>query len=194
MNFSAMHSFLSSFNTRLFEFINGAAGYYHPLDVLFVIATSVVTLIIVGIAVFYYFALYLPWQQEGMARIQAFKRAWAIIVSLFLTWLVVSVTKVLIATPRPFETVKNLHVLISLPASYSFPSGHAALTMALATAVYYYNERLGTWLFLFAFTVGLARIYVGVHYPLDVAVGFLIGYGIPKILQRSSIVFSPKTG
>jgi undecaprenyl-diphosphatase len=184
----------SSLNTRLFEFINGAAGYYHPLDVLFVVATSTITLVILGIVIGYYFLLYLPFRQEGVARIHAFKNALSIVVAVFVTWVVVSVIKVLVAYPRPFDTLKNLHVLISLPDSYSFPSGHAALTMALATSVYFYRKRLGELLFVFAFIVGLARIYVGVHYPLDVAVGFLIGFIIPKVLQRTSIVFKAKTG
>ncbi len=104
--------------------------------------------------------------------------------SLLSTLIVVSAVKVLVAFPRPFKTVPNIHTLISLPASYSFPSGHAALTMAMATAVYVYNKRLGTLLFAFAFIVGIARIYVGVHYPLDVGVGFLLGYVIPKLLQH----------
>ncbi len=182
MNFLGMLS-LSTFNTQLFEFVNNAAGYYHPLDILFVVATSVITLVIVGLAIAYYFIIYLPWKSEGTARIAAFKNAWSIVWAVALTWIIVSIIKVAVAFPRPFQTLKNLHVLIALPDSYSFPSGHAALTMALATAVYFQRKRLGELLFAFAFVVGMARIYVGVHYPLDVAVGFLIGYLVPKLLH-----------
>jgi undecaprenyl-diphosphatase len=174
---------MPNINTRLFEFVNNAAGYYHPLDLLFVIATSYVTLAVVGIAVGYYFIIYIPWHEEGMARIRAFKNAWSIVWSVFLAYIIVSIVKIVVAFPRPFQTLKNLHVLISRPSSYSFPSGHAAVTMALATSVYFYKPRLGELLFAFAFIVGMARIYVGVHYPLDVGVGFLIGYGIPKLLH-----------
>lgn len=178
-----MRNLINLLNTQLFEFINNAAGQYRPLDVLFVVATSYVTLLIVALGVAYYFLLYLPWRAEGMERLRAFKNGWNIVWSVFLTWIVVSVIKVLVAFPRPFQTLKNLHILISLPSSYSFPSGHAALTMALATSVYFYRKRLGELLFAFAFVVGMARIYVGVHYPLDVGVGFLLGYIIPKLLH-----------
>ena len=174
---------MPSLNTRIFEFINNAAGYYHPLDFLFIAATSYITLVILGLAVGYYFIIYLPWHQEGMARIQAFQNAWKIVWGIFLTYIAVSIIKLLVAFPRPFQTLKNLHVLISRPNGYSFPSGHAAITMALATSVYFYRKRLGELLFAFAFVVGMARIYVGVHYPLDVGVGFLIGYIIPKLLH-----------
>ncbi len=178
-----MRNLISFFNTWLFEFINNGAGQYRPLDILFVVATSYITLLVVGLAVAYYFLIYLPWRAEGTARLTAFRDGWNITWSVFLTWIAVSVIKVLVAFPRPFQTLKNLHVLISLPNSYSFPSGHAALTMALATSVYFYRKRLGELLFVFAFVVGMARIYVGVHYPLDVGIGFLIGYLIPKLLH-----------
>jgi undecaprenyl-diphosphatase len=172
-----------NFNTQLLEFINNASGQYHLLDSIFIVATSYVTLVVIGIAVLYYFFVYLPWREEGMARVVAFRNAWNIAWAVFLTWMVVSLIKVLVAFPRPFQTIKNLHVLISLPSSYSFPSGHAAVTMALATAVYFYRKRLGELLFVYAFVVGMARVYVGVHYPLDVGAGFLIGYLIPKLLH-----------
>ena len=179
MNLSAM----PNINTQLLEFINNAAGQYRPLDVLFVTVTSYVTLVLVGVAVTYYFLVYLPWRAEGTARLTAFRNAWDIIWSVVLTTIIVSLIKVWVAYPRPFETLKNLHILITRPDSFSFPSGHAAVTMALATAVYFYRKRLGELLFALAFVVGLARIYVGVHYPLDVGVGFLIGYLVPKLLH-----------
>jgi undecaprenyl-diphosphatase len=174
---------LNLLNTKLFEFINSGVGYYHPLDRFFVDATSTWTIVIIGIIVAAYLGLYLPLKHEGMERIRLFKHAFMVVVSVVLTDIVVTVIKAVVEFPRPFQALSNIHVLISLPTDYSFPSGHAALTMALATAVYFQRKRLGELLFAFAFAVGIARIYVGVHYPLDVIVGFLIGYSIPKIFQ-----------
>lgn len=175
---------LDTFNTWLLEFVNRAVGYYRPLDDLFVVATSYYTLLVLGIAVGFYMGIYIPMKRQGMDRLRAFRDAGMVALSVLLTWLAITGIKILVAFPRPFKTIPSLHVLISLPTDYSFPSGHAALTMALATAVYMYRKRLGELLFAFAFVVGLARIYVGVHYPLDVGVGFLIGFIIPKILQH----------
>ncbi len=56
--------------------------------------------------------------------------------------------------------------------------------MAIAIAVLPYHKRLGYILLAFAFVVGLSRLYVGVHYPFDVGVGFLIGYLIPKLIYK----------
>jgi undecaprenyl-diphosphatase len=168
-------------NTRLFEFINNATGYYRPLDIIFIVATSYITLAVVGcVAVGYFGNQYL--KARGQGRLDVLKHGAFVAGSLFATYVVVAVTKILVHYPRPFTTLTNLHVLITLPTDYSFPSGHAALTMAFATAIYFYNKRLGELLFMFAFVVGLARIYVGVHYPLDVGVGFLLGFGITKLL------------
>lgn len=178
-------------NTGLLEFINNAAGYYRPLDILFITITSDYTIAIVGLVVAYYVGIYIPLQQQGFARARAFRYAIMAGLSIVLTWVVVAIIKVAIAFPRPYQTIASIHTLISLPDSYSFPSAHAALTMALATSVYFKHRRLGELLFAFAFIVGLSRIYVGVHYPLDVGVGFLIGYLIPKLFQLKSYFVKP---
>jgi len=174
---------LDTLNTRLFEFVNRGVGYYPTLDKFFVTATSKYTIIIVGIAVALYLGIYLPLKNNGEERMRLLRHAVLVALSVGLTFIVVAILKILVAFPRPFQTLANIHTLISLPDGYSFPSAHAALTMALATSVYFQRKRLGELLFAFAFAVGMARIYVGVHYPLDVAVGFLIGYLIPKLFQ-----------
>ena len=66
----------------------------------------------------------------------------------------------------------------------SFPSAHAAITLALAIVVARYHRRLGKLLILFAVLVGLSRLYVGVHYPVDVIAGFVIGWGIATGMVR----------
>jgi undecaprenyl-diphosphatase len=74
---------------------------------------------------------------------------------------------------RPFEFY-NFASLIS-EAGGSFPSGHAAFFFALAAIVFYYNRKMGIWYLVFAFVNGLARIYAGVHWPLDIVGGAIVG-------------------
>jgi len=45
----------------------------------------------------------------------------------------------------------------------------------LAMVVFYRNRKWGTWFFIWALINGIARIYVGVHWPLDILGGALIG-------------------
>lgn len=60
----------------------------------------------------------------------------------------------------------------------SFPSGHAANNFAVAAVCFAFYRRWGWLVFLPAALVSYSRIYVGAHWPLDVAVSCLIGAGI----------------
>lgn len=58
---------------------------------------------------------------------------------------------------------------------HSFPSGHAANNMAVATVLILFYPRRG-WIYLpIALAICYARIYTGSHWPLDVAVGIILG-------------------
>lgn len=63
------------------------------------------------------------------------------------------------------------------PTSLSFPSGHtsSAFTFALATTLVLKNKGVSIASFIFAFLMGISRIYVAVHYPTDVIVGAFVG-------------------
>lgn len=88
---------------------------------------------------------------------------------------------------RPF-VAHQIHQLVAHDAANSFPSGHAAFFFAMAMVVYLFNKKLGYLFFAGAFLISVARIYVGVHYPLDilggVAVGILTGWGTIKIFNK----------
>jgi undecaprenyl-diphosphatase len=83
--------------------------------------------------------------------------------------------KPLIARERPFDTIEVARVLDRRPTTYSFPSGHAASAVAGAWTVG------GLWpagrplLWTLAMLISVSRVYVGVHYPVDVIVGALVG-------------------
>jgi undecaprenyl-diphosphatase len=71
-----------------------------------------------------------------------------------------------------------LHLYGRCGGLYGFVSSHAANTFGLAT---FLTLKLGkkkkviAWLFLYAFLVSYTRIYLGVHYPLDVFFGAVVG-------------------
>ncbi|EKF84759.1 phosphatase PAP2 family protein [Methanobacterium formicicum] len=105
------------------------------------------------------------------------------LVALFVSNAIVYSLKFIIAEPRPFLTLPNVDLLVYENGSYSFPSGHTASSFAAAVVIglkYKFNFRGKSYgliypLLAFAGVVGFSRIYVGVHYPLDVAFGALIG-------------------
>jgi len=76
---------------------------------------------------------------------------------------------------RPCVALEHVNMLIGLKTSYSFPSSHAANSMATATFFAYFYPK-GKWLyFVLAGLVGISRVYVGVHYPFDVVAGAALG-------------------
>jgi undecaprenyl-diphosphatase len=88
------------------------------------------------------------------------------------------VLKPLIARGRPFVTIHDARVVVARPPTYSFPSGHAASAVAGAFVTTLMLPRARTLLWTLAALIALSRIYVGVHYPLDVLFGALVGFAV----------------
>ncbi len=83
--------------------------------------------------------------------------------------------------PYLYEGVKNLYT--SGAADHAFPSGHTTVAFALAFSVQFYAPKYGPLFLLLALVVGLGRIFIGAHYPADVAAGMLLGY-ISAVIAR----------
>jgi membrane-associated phospholipid phosphatase len=82
------------------------------------------------------------------------------------------------ARPRPFTEHPLLtHVLTARTTDPSFPSDHAAAAFAIAFAVLAFSRRGGVAFLVVATLIGLSRIALGLHYPSDVLVGALVGFG-----------------
>lgn len=78
--------------------------------------------------------------------------------------------------PRPF-VAGHFTPLISHAADASFPSDHVAALAAVAAVLWFAFRRLSVVVWALALVVGLARIYVGVHYVGDVVGGIVVGLG-----------------
>jgi undecaprenyl-diphosphatase len=91
--------------------------------------------------------------------------------------------KALVDRPRPPLRYTEPKTLVAVPHDASFPSGHAATSFAAATMLSFSFPRLAPLLYLLAAAVAFSRVYVGVHYPLDVLGGALLGVLVATALR-----------
>jgi undecaprenyl-diphosphatase len=114
----------------------------------------------------------------GLALRRQRRQALVFVVAVGGSMVLTQVLKALFARPRP-----DLWVSIKPAHTFSFPSGHAMDTAALATAGVFLlwqfraHWLVWPWLPLFALGVGWSRMYLGVHYPSDVLAGWLSATG-----------------
>ncbi|WP_166021788.1 phosphatase PAP2 family protein [Streptomyces chilikensis] len=97
--------------------------------------------------------------------------------------------------PRPFLTHRGLEVLVEGKEDYSFVSDHATLAMAMAVALFLAHRKFGVVAIVLAVLAGLSRVYMGVHYPTDVAGGFALGTAVALLLSPVAMtVLTPLVG
>jgi undecaprenyl-diphosphatase len=84
---------------------------------------------------------------------------------------------------RPYAVMPTAHLLIARTSDFSFPSDHATAVGAVAAGLWLAQRRLGLLAAGLAVVMAFARVYVGAHYPGDVAAGLLLGAGIVVALH-----------
>ncbi|PIR69367.1 MAG: hypothetical protein COU47_03285 [Candidatus Niyogibacteria bacterium CG10_big_fil_rev_8_21_14_0_10_46_36] len=107
---------------------------------------------------------------------------WVSFASVFLSRAIITeIIRLFYHRERPLFDM-NVHALFS-EYSWSFPSGHAAFFFAFAAAIYFYNKAWGVWFFVAALLISMSRVVGGVHYPVDVLGGAVVG------IVSASVVF-----
>jgi undecaprenyl-diphosphatase len=91
---------------------------------------------------------------------------------------------------RPPLRYVHPKALVSLPSGSSFPSGHTSTSFACATVLSFFVPRAAPAFYLLALAIGFSRIYVGVHWPLDVVggavLGVAVGLAVTALLRRGA--------
>jgi len=81
----------------------------------------------------------------------------------------------------------SVHKLISVSRAenfQSFPSGHAIFFFALSAVAYSFNKKLGIFFLICSIIMGIARIFVGVHWPSDILGGAVLGIMVGAVISR----------
>lgn len=176
--FSGSFSYLHPVNYRLFQMVNDRAGRVDRLDdVMEVVAGPFIYVVFVVFAAVVVRALL---QRRGVAVAQTFA-------ALLLAFLGALLLGHLNGQLRPFQT-HHVHQLIAHDPGVSLPSDHAtaAFAIGLATAVFVHRA-WGAGLLIAAAAVGLARVWVGVHYPGDILAALLIAVAAVAVVAYAPL-------
>src|SRR5688572_21440247 len=95
--------------------------------------------------------------------------------SAVVAYLITVVIKIIFPTLRPFRVEDVVPLTFMVPSDGSFPSGHTAKALALATTIWLHDKKAGAIYMVLALLVGSARVFANVHYPIDIVGGALIG-------------------
>ena len=142
---------------------------------------------------FWWILTFLLLRSRGLGR-RGIAATATVVFGLIDAWTLAEIIKLIVRRPRPFDALANApgalpapETIIAHPSSYSFPSGDAAIAMGAAVAFAYVSPRYRVPVLLLGIAAALARVVVGVHYPLDVlggmTVGVLSGLAAPRAIN-----------
>jgi undecaprenyl-diphosphatase len=114
----------------------------------------------------------------------------SIVVALLLANAVVKLCNLVYFRPRPFST-HEVNLLFYRPSDSSLPSNGGAVGFAFAGVAWQRNRWLGVLMGVLGGLFGFARIFCGIHYPLDVLSGALVGLLSAWVVGRGQRVLEP---
>lgn len=170
---------LKDLDIRLFLFLNNLGS--DKYDAFWVAVTQVYFWI--PLYIYLVFLIVRFYDKKSVGRI-----FWYAIFLLVFTLLLTESTKNLVGRLRPNNSdLEKVIRSLQTPANFSFFSGHAANSFAMTTYFVSVLFRKSRWVLLFYLWPVLfsySRIYVGVHYPLDIFVGAVTGTFLGAIAYK----------
>lgn len=159
-------------NTELLYALNGILGASATLDgIVLFFAKHYIYIIILIAAVAWYRDI---WKESLSEFWQDTK---ALIVAVVGAEAITLLIRFFYESPRPLWE-HDIPYLFE-KTSNSFPSGHTMFAFALATAMYFFgNKKIAYMLFASGLFIGTARVVAGVHYPLDILGGIVLGTAV----------------
>ena len=161
-------------DTSVFQFINGLAGHVRVIDEFFKGLSNDYTALIAAclILVWLWFAT-----RNTSQRLNNQRAVLSAMLSLGIASILMLIINHFYFRPRPFNVLPadSINLLFYKPHDSSFPSNLAAVIFALAVPIFIRNKKWGGLLLGLAFLSSLGRVYLGVHYPLDILGGAAIG-------------------
>ncbi len=153
-------------NQNLFLAIFSLAGQNHLIDSLMIFGAEYLIFLVFAACL-----LALFFRDSG------YKKAFLLtLVSGVVGFILLKLISVSITELRPFTVFGVTPLIPEVPGTHTFPSRHSLALSIIAFSYLRFNIKFAKWLLLMLLWMGFARIYVGVHYPLDILGGILVGF------------------
>lgn len=153
---------------QLFSALYGLAHRSDGLDALIIFLATDFTLIVLATILFYLYSHH--------DRKRGAKEVLAVTLAAVLAWGVSGLIKQFFPALRPEMALDGIVPLFAHGTGLdSFPSGHTTILAGFAAGFLRYHRKLAYTLFGIALLVGLARVAAGVHFPIDVLGGLILG-------------------
>ncbi len=169
ISFPICSNAISAADTAVFKAINGGLGCPQLDPVMLALTLFGEGTIQSGLSLFL-ILFGLIWQRESLRR-----AGYAGLIAFAASGLAVQIAKLIWSRPRPILALYDVRLVADPLFTNSFPSGHTITSFAFVFAV---APFVGKWrwaLYAIAVGTGLSRVYLGVHFPLDVLYGALAG-------------------
>ncbi len=163
------------YDVTIFDGINGLANHSVVADAIGIFIADYVPYLL-GIWLLLFFFRPKPDLKKNRAMVFL-----ALTSGFIARFIVKTIIVIFYQRPRPYVSLSPLHKIVPMSPFYnfeSFPSGHALFFFAVSAIVYCFNKKLGIIFFICSLCIGLARIFVGVHWPSDILGGAVLGTGI----------------
>ena len=176
---------------RLFEWINGLSGNAVIDDVMQFVANDYFVPVMLALMML---GLWFGGRSLAQRRLNQWGVVWAS-VGVGFSNLFIQILNLVIKVdpwPRPYIADPNLKPVFGyLPSDPSFPANSAAVAVAFATGVFMCNRKAGMVMYVIAVLWGFSRVYVGIHYPLDILGGAVIAILVTLISRKALKLFEP---
>ncbi len=141
-------------------------------DYFFIFNAEYLYLLAGGIALFWF--LKLPKEKKKEVVIFA-------AITLPIMFIVLQIVAFLYFDPRPF-VVGNFTPLIPHNPDNGFPSDHVLLVSAIASIIFPFSKKIASVIFAMAVLIGISRVYVGIHHPIDIVGSIIIAGTIAMLM------------
>ena len=172
-------------NETIFYFFYNLAHQSQILDQIIVFFAVYFPYVVVFLAGIFLLMHHEIFKAENTFQIltQKKKEILRVFLSSFFAYFIAVILKIFFQTPRPFLELLNVYALFP-ETGFAFPSGHATFFAALATVLFFTHKKAGHWFMFFALLIGLASIIAGVHFPIDILGGFVLGALVAYFLRN----------